>query len=199
IATRAGILAAPTCIICLGPTRCWGRRSCRCTTSPSTCGSWPASGRPLKRTASPRSGRPALPAGTRAPRITFLHIWESPTGVTIGSPRGTHTKTYTMTYTILWAQNQPAPGGGGGDFQILLLSMMGIFFFAWIFLIRPARRQEQERQQMVSGLQKGDEVLTTSGIYATVLSISDKKDELVLRSEDTKLRVVRAAIHRNFS
>jgi preprotein translocase subunit YajC len=103
-----------------------------------------------------------------------------------------------MINTILWAQ-QNQPGSGGGDFQILLLSMMGIFFFAWIFLIRPARRQEQERQQMVSGLQKGDEILTTSGIYATVVSISDKKDELVLRSEDTKLRVVRAAIHRNFS
>ena len=35
-ATPAATSAGPTCIICFWPRRCWGRRCCRCTTSPFT-------------------------------------------------------------------------------------------------------------------------------------------------------------------
>jgi preprotein translocase subunit YajC len=46
------------------------------------------------------------------------------------------------------------------------------------------RRQEQERQSMINTLEKNDRVLTVGGIYATVISVSEDKDEMIVRIED---------------
>lgn len=95
----------------------------------------------------------------------------------------------------------PPPAGpqGGGDSSFLFL-MMGIFFLFYFLFIRPMRRQEQERNAMINSLEKNDKVLTTAGIYGTVISIADKEDEVVVKVDDnTRLRMVRASISRNLT
>jgi preprotein translocase subunit YajC len=67
-------------------------------------------------------------------------------------------------------------------------------------MIRPMRRQQQEQQALLTTLKKGDKIITTSGIYGTVIGISDKEDEITVRlDENVKIRMMKAAIGRNLT
>ena len=90
-----------------------------------------------------------------------------------------------MSLFIASAQAQPAgqPPPGGELFQILFL--VGLFVLFYFIAIRPQRKRQKEHAQMVSALNKGDEVVTTSGILGRitaldenymVLNVADKVD-----------------------
>jgi len=70
-----------------------------------------------------------------------------------------------------------------------------MLFVAWFFLIRPQQRRMRAHQEVVSTLDVGDEVMTTSGIFGTIKSM----DGDVLRVEvapGIQLRMVKNAIAR---
>ena len=68
-----------------------------------------------------------------------------------------------------------------------------IFGLMYLFMIRPQRKKQKEQQQMMSELQKGDDVMTTAGIYGRIESIDESTIVLKLESGAT-MRVVRSAI-----
>ena len=51
-----------------------------------------------------------------------------------------------------------------------LLPLLAIFLVFWLLIIRPQSRRQKALQQLRSSLQPGDQVMLTSGIYATLLS-----------------------------
>ena len=75
------------------------------------------------------------------------------------------------------------PGGGSllGAFLPMIL-IFGIFYF---LIIRPQqkrqRQQQTERDAMLKALKAGDKVITTGGIYGTIVSVKEKDDTVVLR------------------
>jgi preprotein translocase subunit YajC len=80
----------------------------------------------------------------------------------------------------------------------LLMPLLLIAPLAYILLLRPMRKQEQERQKLISGIKKNDEVLTNSGIIATFISASDTDDEVVLKLDDgTRVRMLKSSIMSN--
>ncbi len=58
----------------------------------------------------------------------------------------------------------------------------------------PMQRQKKQQAAMLSGLQSGNEVLTTGGIVGTIVSITG--DTLILRvkPDNIKLQVARSAV-----
>jgi preprotein translocase subunit YajC len=66
---------------------------------------------------------------------------------------------------------QPAVGGAGalGSFLPLIL----IFVFFYLFLIRPQQKKAKEHQKSLGALKRGDKVITSGGIYATVNAVRD--------------------------
>jgi peptide deformylase len=93
---------------------------------------------------------------------------------------------------ILAAQ---APGGaaGGPSFLIQLVPFLLIFVIFYFLLIRPQAKRQREHAAMLSGLKKGDEVLTQGGIYGVVVGTRD--DVVVLKiAEETKVEVAKHAI-----
>jgi len=68
------------------------------------------------------------------------------------------------------AAAQPAPQGGE-MFQIFFL--IGLFVLFYFIAIRPQRKRQKEHAEMVSSLNKGDEVVTTSGILGKVTSLDE--------------------------
>jgi preprotein translocase subunit YajC len=65
--------------------------------------------------------------------------------------------------------------------------MVGMILFMFYFLIlRPQQQTERKRRQMIEALKKNDKVLTTGGIYATVISVDNAQDRVVLRVDDEK-------------
>src|SRR5262249_16820937 len=60
------------------------------------------------------------------------------------------------------------------------------------------RRQEKERLALIAASEKNDRVLTTGGIYGTIVSISDKGGEMLVKVDDKgKIRVTRSSNARN--
>jgi preprotein translocase subunit YajC len=51
-----------------------------------------------------------------------------------------------------------------------LIVIVGAFYF---FLIRPQRNKQRQQQQMQKNLEPGTRVITTSGMYATVVEVND--------------------------
>ncbi|NBO91345.1 MAG: preprotein translocase subunit YajC [Planctomycetia bacterium] len=103
---------------------------------------------------------------------------------------------------VMFAQGGDAAAPRTGlPLELLLLPVLLLLFY--FIVIRPAqKRKEREESERLSSLQKDDEVLTIGGIYGSVVSVSsDKdKDEIVVKvSDNTRLRMTRAAIHRNLS
>ena len=43
----------------------------------------------------------------------------------------------------------------------------------WLLLIRPQRRKQQEKKDLLSNVQIGDEIVTAGGIYGTVTDVDD--------------------------
>jgi preprotein translocase subunit YajC len=83
---------------------------------------------------------------------------------------------------------------------VSFLPFVAIIVGFYFLLIRPGIRQEKERKELRSKMKKDDKILTTSGIYGVVVSVSDKEDEVVVRvADNVRLRMVKAAIDRNFT
>ena len=89
---------------------------------------------------------------------------------------------------------------GAQDFGLPLL-LGGIFFLFYFIVLRPQkRRQERDRQEQLNTLNKNDKVLTTAGIYGTIVSVSDKEDEVTVKVDDnTRLKMLKASIMRNLT
>ena len=99
-------------------------------------------------------------------------------------------------FTLLQAAPaQPAAGGSSMSMWIMLIL---IFVVMWLFMIRPQRKQQKELEKFRNELKKGDKVVTAGGIYGTIAEIDDKT--VMIRVDgDTKLRVAKSSLVRDYS
>ena len=85
-----------------------------------------------------------------------------------------------------------AQGTGAGGLMAFapLLIIMVIFY---VLLILPAQRRQKKTQEMLSALKNGDKVVTTGGMFGTIVGIEG--DSIQLRIADqVKVKVLRSAI-----
>lgn len=68
-------------------------------------------------------------------------------------------------FVLLQAQPQGGMGGSSLIFIILILVVM------WVLMLRPQRKKEKEERKFREGLQAGDRVLFSGGIYGKVHSV----------------------------
>ena len=74
-----------------------------------------------------------------------------------------------------------------------LIVLVALLALLWLLLIRPARRRQVAQQQLLSGVQVDDEILTAGGLYGFVREIHD--DELLIEvAPDVRLRMARRAV-----
>jgi len=96
-----------------------------------------------------------------------------------------------------------ADGEGGnpqGQSFIQFLPLIAIAVVFYLLLIRPMKKQEQERQKLASNLKKNDEVLTNSGIYGTVTDVSETDDKITVRvADNVRIKMTRASVLRNLT
>lgn len=86
-----------------------------------------------------------------------------------------------------------APSGQGGPGISAFVIQIGLFIAIFYFLlIRPQRRQQQEHKQLLASLQRGDRVVTSSGIVGEVVHI--KEEEVTIRSGEAKFVILRSGI-----
>ena len=70
-----------------------------------------------------------------------------------------------------------------------------IFIIFYFLLIRPQKKTQQEHQKMLEALQKNDEVVTTGGIFGTIVNIQD--NIVTLRVDDNcRMKIQKGSIAR---
>jgi len=74
-----------------------------------------------------------------------------------------------------------------------LFPIIAIFVIFYFLLIRPQKTKEKEHQKMLSGINKNDEVVTSSGIHGTIVNVKDKS--VILRiDENVKVEIEKNCI-----
>jgi preprotein translocase subunit YajC len=102
------------------------------------------------------------------------------------------------TLLLLLAEGEaPRPMGESAFGYLLPLGLLFLFYFV---LWRPMRKQEQERKLLLNSLKKNDEIITTSGIYGTVVDVSDTEDKMTVKvADNVKIRVLKSGVARNLT
>ena len=102
-----------------------------------------------------------------------------------------------MTFTALIAEDPtPAPKeAAAAPFWANPLFMVAIFGLFFLVVMLPAqRRKKRDALQMLEKLKPGAKVITSSGIVGSIVKIKDGGTEVVIRTEDTKLCVLKSTI-----
>jgi preprotein translocase subunit YajC len=87
---------------------------------------------------------------------------------------------------VLAQQGQP----GGIALFLPLILIMVIFYF---LMILPAQRRQKKVTEMLKALKNGDKVITTGGIYGTIVGLEDDTVQLRI-AEQVKMKISRSAI-----
>ena len=68
-----------------------------------------------------------------------------------------------------------------------------VFVILYVFLIQPQQKRQKDLDRMLKALKKGDRVLTSGGMFGTVVGVEDAK--VVLRvADDVKLEFSKPSI-----
>jgi preprotein translocase subunit YajC len=84
----------------------------------------------------------------------------------------------------------PGLSGALGQFLLLFAPLFAIWYF---LVIRPQQQQRRKVQDMLANLKTGDRVVTSGGIYGTVVAFRNGVVQLQVASQ-VKLDVARSAI-----
>lgn len=97
---------------------------------------------------------------------------------------------------VAWAMGT-GPGGqpaGGGSIFDLIIPFAVIFGIFYVFMIRPQQRQQRRHQETVRSLQRGDEIITSGGVYGTVVNADNDKILVVQIADKVKVKISRSAV-----
>ena len=76
-----------------------------------------------------------------------------------------------MNFLISDAWAQAGGDAGGGLFSLLPLVVIFILFY--FLLIRPQQKRAKQHKEMVTALQKGEEIVTNGGLLGKVTDLDD--------------------------
>ncbi len=85
----------------------------------------------------------------------------------------------------------PAAGPAGSGFEWIFL--VGFLVIFYLMIWRPQAKRAKEQKNLLSNLQKGDEVVTSGGIAGKINKVTD--DFVVIEVSDTvELKIQKGAI-----
>lgn len=86
-----------------------------------------------------------------------------------------------------------APAAGGNNFMMLglFIVLIAITYFG---MIRPQKKQQQKRMQMMDQLKKGDRVVLVDGLHGKIDSINAKDKTVVIDADGIYLTFSRMAV-----
>jgi preprotein translocase subunit YajC len=95
--------------------------------------------------------------------------------------------------SVLAAAAPAGSQGSGASMMVLvvqILLIVGVFYF---LVILPARKRQKRHQQMLDNLKNGDRVVTTGGIFGTVVGVEEHKVQLRI-ADQVKIEIAKSAI-----
>jgi preprotein translocase subunit YajC len=85
----------------------------------------------------------------------------------------------------------PAPSGSPLTSMAMPLVLCAVVFY--LLVLGPERKQRKKRDEMLKNIAKGDKVMTTGGLHATVAGIQDDVITLLI-ADGVRARFARSAV-----
>lgn len=92
-----------------------------------------------------------------------------------------------------WPIVLAADAGAGGGFLSFIVIFAPLFAIWYFLVIRPQQSQRRKTQEMLASLKTGDRVVTTGGMYGTVVGFRDSVVQLQVAAQ-VRIDVARSAI-----
>ncbi len=86
-----------------------------------------------------------------------------------------------------------AADGAGGSMVSTIIMFAAIFAIFYFMIIRPQQKRQKDRDAMLGKIEKGDKVVTSGGIHATVVGV-EEKTLLVQIADNVKVTIDRSAV-----
>ena len=79
-----------------------------------------------------------------------------------------------------------------GDYTSFLI-LIGFFVLIYFLMIRPQNKQRKAHEEMVQGIEVGDEVVSSGGLLGRVTKISDQFFEINL-GDNTRVKMQKGSV-----
>jgi preprotein translocase subunit YajC len=100
-----------------------------------------------------------------------------------------------MDLILLMSPPQGGEGGGGGSGLLGFLPLVLIFLIFYLLVLRPHSKRQKDLAKMVSSLKQGDRVLTSGGLFGTVVTQKEDGNVFVIKiAEQVRVEVAKSAI-----
>ena len=100
----------------------------------------------------------------------------------------------TLSVAFLLTGCQALGGEAGGSSPLAFLPFVLIFVFFYFLILRPQQKQGKQRKQMLSELKRGDDIITSGGIYGKIINVAE--DDLITLevAKGLSIRISRSGI-----
>lgn len=98
-----------------------------------------------------------------------------------------------MSFFISDAMAAGAAPAGQADGTFSMIMIVAIFVLFYFMLIRPQNKRAKEHRELISNLKKGDEIITSGGMLAKVVSLDEQYIKVSL-AEGVEISLQRAAV-----
>ncbi len=76
-----------------------------------------------------------------------------------------------------------------------MIPMVLIFVVFYFLLIRPQEKKRKAQEQLVGGVKKGEEIITSSGIYGKVVRLDDANNTAEIEiAPNVQIKILKTAI-----
>lgn len=104
-----------------------------------------------------------------------------------------------MQFAMSAAPNSGAGSSGGAANSasglMSLMPLVLIFVLFYVLFILPQRKKQKQQLELLKTLKKGDEVMTTGGMFGTISGFNDRENTVYLKmGEGVKIEIQRNSI-----
>ncbi|MDD8020947.1 MAG: preprotein translocase subunit YajC [Acidobacteriota bacterium] len=95
--------------------------------------------------------------------------------------------------TMFNVSEQQAATPAQGNLLVTLLPLILVFVIFYVLIILPQRKKQKQHQKMVDNLRAGDRIITSGGIFGTVMDVHPDRIELKIAS-NVKVDILKSAV-----
>ena len=99
----------------------------------------------------------------------------------------------TMAAFMMSAQAAPATRPQGASFITALVPFILVFVIFYLLIVMPQKNRQKKHQNMVEQLKPGDQIITSGGIYGTIMGVQPDRIELKVAA-NTKIDITKSAV-----
>lgn len=94
---------------------------------------------------------------------------------------------------VITSRANAAGAAGGGDAFTSFVPLIVIFGIFYFLVIRPQQKRAKEHDAQLNALKKDDKIITTGGIYGTIVAVREKVLEVKI-ADNVRVQLARTAV-----